>query len=674
MQARTWISLFVALAVGFTGGVWFAQDSASERDALVSARSESPPDEGAVSDVELADDGRAIGQAGSRAQVTGSDAGDSVPAGAVERAVASFETPFAAATGSGSVTGSVTDTAGRPIEGVRVFVRPVAARPTPSTPEERMEEQSRALQLPGRGIEEVLAETAASWSRARGSTLLGSTDGNGRYEVGGLEEGERYFVTLDETNHRFQLVDGDWSMLPGDANHWVGRAIVETTFDVRLPDGEQAARARVEGSGGFGRLAFDWTPRTPTCRVVEGVWRVRAFVGSGEASGPFRTVSEDGVAIDSETGVVVLELRERPSVRVHLESPAPLPGRIAGQITLLIEEDGEFVVPRWDPRDRSASEALEAYFHGPDPILLQDAPPGRYVARVEVRQLATAFDSVPFEIVDRCVDVSVPLPAIRVTPALTLWVTNLRGEAVPAQGGSRTIERENGMSSSTFTFLPGPDGSRIVPGNGLEIDGVEHDAPPFRLTVRHPGYLPGSVMVERGQTEVAVVLGDPASVHAHASGLPERARNPRITLTPVDPQSGGWGSEPRTYRESLDGDGRCALEGVVPGLYDVELRAVDDLLARERVQIVVGANTVELFSEPRHRVVVDAASLDVGTRMVLRAVEVHSLVGDDVEFEADVYSNSNAYFDGVPPGTYSLSAHGVDRTVEIVVPTSSAVF
>lgn len=167
--------------------------------------------------------------------------------------------------GTGRIHGRVLTADARPIPGATVTATP--QYPTPADYSE------------DRGLEEVVARYARTSRFSRTGKAEAVTDADGRYEISNLGDYE-YSISAKAQGFRLnQTARNQWRVRPDAEVNFEGSPVCELRLDVRLPNGEQPARANIVFKSGTNSRTQHWSPGSPKVTVDPGSYQATATAG-----------------------------------------------------------------------------------------------------------------------------------------------------------------------------------------------------------------------------------------------------------------------------------------------------------------------------------------------------------------------------------------------------------
>ncbi|MFT7076533.1 MAG: hypothetical protein ACJA0P_002550, partial [Planctomycetota bacterium] len=594
--------------------------------------------------------------------------------------------PDDTAPATATITGTVVDGEGGPIEGVTVVTRGRSGGSTIAIEGTESKDLGRAWEgLPT--IDESLERSARSIIKRRRTLRTATSDAAGKFELLGVEAGRHSLQSYLE-GYAFSYVVVE----AGQSARIVGEPVGVFRLDVRMPDGSAAEKAVVLATTSAGAVpgyrqqkSLRWSLEVPEVRADSRTLTLSVLAGN------VRRLRSVTYASDLASSEVTIDL-ERDGDGPHL---VQLERRGTLRVTVAVAGAADGETPQTWVKVISAPKAAGSQLAsilsrvpklqaGADGVFEQSGlevgscliTVGRIGDKPEVSETITISEGVTDHrivlveidhskyVIARCIGPDgTPLPRVRFRgsvdngqyPRLTYIGNGEPGE----DGYMLLVESIRGdepwvsTSKVKLTATAGSFGTLTLP---LELgqETVEFNfQPTCSINVRVEGGAVAGLAV--GATAIEDDEGDE-----------KRLRLPQLSERPVD----------------LDTDGHARLDGLQPGRYRISLgrggRAGqrNPPIATAEVTLISGTQEVVMSAPVLYELAVHAQDLDVGTRLYLVKAEL-------AETSASMLSGQNAALDAehrslfadVPAGDYVLSAitSGMQR-MRVTVPSGEVEF
>jgi hypothetical protein len=543
----------------------------------------------------------------------------------------SFPTPQE---GSARVQGRVTTRDGKPLAEVSVVGLP--RPPTPTTEAEKVEDSVRAAVARHRWI-------AAGRREAR-------TDAKGAFELAGLADSP-YVYFADREGYRISRAEEP----RGDAVDFVATPVRRIEFDVRLPGGEQPARAMIHALSDSRSASMIWTPAEPSLEIDVADCDVRATFGALQSDRMF-------VGETKRPDRIVLRLAHPPGIHGRVILPD---GWSVPHVVVAVASEEDFArTPFARLTTRRSARRDDGFSYS-----FVDLEPGRYV-------LAASIDGSE---TDAKAGVEVKESGVvrdlRIDSAVPPGYFGVRvvGPGGRPVGNARFLARTKGAVGQCTATRLGPGLYRVRPPAI-----VVRNASAFALTVGSKSY---------GEVQLQMAAGDrsPKEVRFAEAGsleisIPGFARSEHRGKLRFRVRRAGTNARLRpTGRTGIDTQGVIRFAAVQPGEFEIRLGLDHDRLfwrlARRTLTVRQGANRIEFPIPVLHelRVVRDARPEDVRERNV--GVELMGTKGDRIYRIVSIPTDGATTVTGLQPGRYELTG-STDRKPwkrTVTVPTETAV-
>ncbi len=470
-------------------------------------------------------------------------------------------------------------------------------------------------------LEEEL-ESYAIWRTERRERLRTCvTDEDGRFTLAGLKLGT---CSLQAYSSGFFFEPKVAE--PGESVRIIGEPIGAFELDVRLPDGSQPEEAivlLVEGEAQ--QVAGTWTPEEPVVRFLSE--DVRLVVLHGDA----RRLSWRGCLADYESEPLALDLDEDGG-GPHL---VQLRARRQLRVTVIDESIVPSGLETWVKATRLGeaqpkAETLERFNGGP--FLLGDLPPGDYtITAGRGGSVAEAEEQVT--VGEGRTDLEITLGELNLDRVVVAHCSGPDGEPLAGikfeyratrTGSSRDYTRAGVQVRHRGGLAVASD--RLGGEYWVDLQGMTEGAEQLAslsLTAKSPKYGDLQMEVDLATKSVAFSFQEAARVQVEVSGADPSGLT--VSLVPVEQAEAHREDliHARAYSGTVAGNGRADLGKVQPGEFDLMLRksagpgASGLVLAKTRVQVRPGEQTLSIDAPILGEVVIHAPGFDVGTMVQL---------------------------------------------------------
>ncbi|MHC4598351.1 MAG: PDZ domain-containing protein [Planctomycetota bacterium] len=470
--------------------------------------------------------------------------------------------------GKGKISGKVLREDGRPLAGVRVSATPVSSR-----------RKRLALHMEGEGppedrdLETEVLEMIALDRRRNAAIGTATTDGEGKYALSGLGEGEHELeAVLDGFEIERKGFFTEAQARPGETVDFVARPLIEVKIDVFLPGDRPPLEARIHISTRMRpNRTESWRPDAPTLRFTPGKYTLRGLAGTrDEYSSKEKTVTLEA---SDPAPPLAFHLEGRRGIRGRVRVPEGFPIRSLYVYSLRQSPDSPADPDRLLEEGRPSMASRNQGYRYSFP----DLKPGTYlvgarwtdcrIAAYDIIEVADGFSSLDL-------DLSPPEPR----EFVVLKVFGPKGEVL------RDVRIETGFKANRYSSSGGgtvtlrPDGSFLIIhrglGSGRMIDTVGKR---FHVTVESNEYGKKEVKYSpRESTEIVVAFEEPARLEVTVAGYAGSGMEGKLGLC-LDPR--GQETERRSWsfernneiQKAIDDEGHRSFGPLEPGAHDVSL-------------------------------------------------------------------------------------------------------
>ncbi len=287
--------------------------------------------------------------------------------------------------GNGEITGSVKLKDGSPLPGVAIRSTPVFPQ-ADLPPDATLEQEVKAHAL------QVMNDQAGGGA-AR-------TDADGNFRLTGLDESCLHRVEAQLDGYEIGQIGGRGAEhhATGKEAHFLAKAVVWVTADVRMPDGTPAEMAQISISMDVDRppgwTNWFWTPTDPKRAIEPGEWKLEP------RGGVHNEGSAEAISIKLVAGVqhptLVINLKTRPGITGVVRVPfGDDPNQTRIGVQLHKETDGahsEVAKDRRDYGDRTRN--VGSLWQGKVRFQFLDLEPGAYRVVVLVQGIESVTQDV----------------------------------------------------------------------------------------------------------------------------------------------------------------------------------------------------------------------------------------------------------------------------------------
>jgi hypothetical protein len=549
-------------------------------------------------------------------------------------------------TGTGTITGTVRDSAGAPVAGCAITARPdgnpaglgLGMRAT----RQRPHEDASLRDVAESAIEGEL------WRRR--SRRIATTGPDGRFVLDRISD---LGYKLSAFHDRYYVVPAGRSdaSAAGDVVDFVAHAVVDVRVEVRLPDGSMAPGAWLNWQRPWQGYA-EWYPSSPAFNHVRlpvghatinvDVWKDRV---------PYRAEVETDLAPDARDTVVLhVEIRAVRILTAKLVPPEGLvrPESIEFRARRLADSEPADV-KTLDPADLP----LAGYSASAGTAAWRDIGRGRHVVAAFLNRRRLIAHAV-VEMADEPVEVALPMTDPREGPHVIVQVLAPDGAPVRDRVDLRAWAGERYVPSDAFWLTAGGWVLAFV-GRDYELPGAG------RIRVSTGGY--GSAERShdlRTPGPLTVRFAEPGRLRVRVDGYDGSGFEGRVLAVLSDDEGG-------EFRCALDAEG-IATVSMQPGEHWLRLavRARDSSwpVLQQRVAVKSGASEKTIRMPTLYSLRVRPPNRWVG-RVRLKSED--PAIGP-LERETQMDERSGATFDGLAAGAYTITC--AEKSIEVTVPTA----
>ncbi|MBI1849827.1 MAG: hypothetical protein HYR85_05735 [Planctomycetes bacterium] len=571
---------------------------------------------------------------------------------------------------SGAISGIVKDPKGNPVAGVTIEARRASA-PSYSDTRQGHGPPNRAP------LEDRLRKIVESTVRDDSVRRQTTTDGDGRYVLDGISDGDFMLIAMAE-GYELQNPRGPWDRVQaGSTVDFVATPLAKVPVAVLAPDGSTAteawidfrlkARSSPSMSGGPGRQ--HWTSDEPVLWVKPGRYDMQAMNTEPWDQGPRR----DELASDTQTVKLGLDAPSE-SLRFQLHARVGVRGRVnfptdedIDNVTLRITQ----VAPGQTPDfSKAGASATSSWINRSSPrYAFRDLAQGTYAIGVARGwdQAASAVATV--EVRDAMVDQDVDIPSLDIAQCLVVWVYGTHGEVISDASFEMRVQSPRNTRSNSAPSVRKSNGSAcILPPNDLASiwksawDASTH----LFLAVTSDECGKKEIELQPGQREATIRFADAATLDVSLSGyrgsgfeglLSVELRRPS---SGVDPRFAYGGSNDKVF----DADGNVTLGPAETGDYEIILKANSRAKTAWSQTIPVNVTSVTLQGGT------NAITLPLPSLYPLTVRVPDGKAGESLQLQSsakgsrrawlhrELDENGKAQFENLPAGDYRIDRTG----------------
>jgi len=348
--------------------------------------------------------------------------------------------------GTGTVTGTVRDPAGKPVPGV------VVTAMTDAQPVSLSVARRRARQKPhlDRDLADVAQDAIQSELWRRYARVTATTGPSGRFKLDGLMDSGHTLTAYHASYDVQPLAQNRRRVVPDAVFDFLARPVVEVQVEVRMPDDTLAENAWLSWDGEHGRGGEAWLKEDGKVRLPAGDCTIKATTTL-----PDPMESEEVVRSAHDTGVLVLQLEGRRILTARLALPEGLvlPGTVEYRLRLV---DREEIEPESLLKDQSQRHA-----RSPSPGRAQwfDLEPGSYLIAAFLNKRRLIAHAIA-EVGEAASEIELPMEAPERGTYVTVRLLGPDGGPVPGHSSFRIIPE--GEKAQRVDALQLDDGAWIV--------------------------------------------------------------------------------------------------------------------------------------------------------------------------------------------------------------------
>jgi hypothetical protein len=600
---------------------------------------------------------------------------------AVERAVRSAPSKIAiaAAAGAGSVSGTVQDNSGKPVEGVTIRLQPKYYKK--STDWRGSQLSAPRLQT----LEEYLQGMADTYQRTVGSMRQTLTAADGTYRFEDVPN-QRYSISAYSL--QFDVVADDLSssgnIHPGDTMNFT--AVPVCALPVRVIDarGAEVESASVAANQSWGNRrtssGHEWSRDDPVLYLSPGAYELVAQL-EFDASGLEALVKSDPTPVEVVAGraqeTVTLQLKQRLGIGGRVFFPK---GEDERQGVVQLME----LTPGTEPDLKRLSESSKkSHLWGQaSKYQFSDLAPGTYVVGAKRDWNAPIVVHAVVVLQDKPVVQNLEMPEASPQDSFIVVATTKSGK--PADCTDFNFIHRRGDRGTSSMYAQGRARS-----NGEYWVSIPADIAPLftkkwpagqrlSLTIQTASFGSQEVELAEGQRSANVLFTEPAKLTVTVAGYRGSGYEGRVTVSLVQKGNSDRGWSAASKR--VGADGVAVSDPMQPGEYDVNLnvskggtdRSWDATVAATRtVRLVEGDNAITMPLPQLYNVAIHVPDAGAGVRVSLQAQDREEGRGGSSE---ETQENGTATFENLAPGEYlaTLQRNGVE-VMKITVPAEGVV-
>lgn len=584
----------------------------------------------------------------------------------VQEAMRTAEVPReAAGTGTGTITGRVVNLEGKPVAGVVIHAR--HGGPMPVAP---MVGVGRAAPSGGeatRDLEKRVRMLVSGHAALRRAT----TDGNGFYSIGGLEDRPWRLSAFSEGYDCRLVRTRPFGAMPGNKADFVAERVFRIPVSVLKPSGQAVSEARIlispsTGTWSLGGTSREWTTEQASVALPAGTWQLRAVAEplspyQPGLSSPMTELASEALTIDvpltSGRSGVKLTLKTRSGIvgRVLIEDDRVLAKTF--QVKLLPFAGGQ------EPDLKALGEsARRSTMSGGTSYQFADLDPGTYLLGVVIGYGRDVVAHQVVEVGSGITSQDLVVPELDVGDFLLVRVRNTNGQPVRHLKYSFDTGSLGRRSYGSIVWpIPSTLGGDLLP---LPAAVRDTDQGTYALTVTHEVLGSREVELGVGVRATEVLLSKPAGLVVTLTGAPGELLG-RLAV-----EVGG-----EILATKLQGagnrrpgvDGRVKIEGLAAGEVTLNLLLTREggrsafggmVLGTWQQTVHEGDNEMTLAVPTLYELEVLAPDHQVGASVSVSKVSDggRRVTGSSMRHELD--SGLRAVFQHVPAGRYTVLSRG----------------
>jgi hypothetical protein len=579
-------------------------------------------------------------------------------------------------TGTGVITGSVSDESGAPVAGVEISAKTDVWSLT-ETPAGLVEEDASTLEA---RIRSVVREYRFEEATRREVT----TGADGSYRLEGLVDAT-FSLSASKAGYTFRTAGGaEWTAKPGERRDWVASPVMAVVVVAALPDGSEPESITVEYVDHAANSTYTehLDKGDDPLELAPGEYEFTVSAGEGLR---YRADAVQVVVNEGAATRVEVALKIRPGVTGSVTFGGEEP-TVVGVAALRVG-DGIDAVP-----EQLMAAPHIAWVEPPFDYAHFDLPPGAYLLGTALRN-GRVLESRMIEIGTDLLEEDFAIGNVDVRDYTVVRVRGPGGQTVREVTFSVGYEAENVSFEGNFEAARQADGSYRVPhtvpgspqtgfqgwsSSGDSSAGVQHANLKSHIVVMSPQF--GRKRVDfdpLSQPELEIEFGEPAFAVVSVSGYAEsewRGRVQASIRTAGDsPGTGMWVSG---EQHKMSPQGVARVGPVEPGSYAVVLMVNTPEsgfkeVGQQEVTLGVGDTPLTMSIPDLHRLTVECegAALDLDLHRDPGPNQSTDFMGGGVR------DGQLTHFHAVVPGRYRVRAYGEGSPGEMLVdvPTGGTV-
>jgi len=584
--------------------------------------------------------------------------------------------------GHGTITGTVRDLEGTPLEGVTVVA-------TSCSSARILDSSAIGTGPPGSAtLDGVLEEAAASWSKSRARQVQTKTGADGSYAFEALASGEYDLQGYQED----WVIRSEGSSLvgPGSLLDFTATPVASLKLDVRMPDGSPAPAAVVEAKSDDEVTRIRWSPDAPTVRFGTPRFALTVFSADlgqnqqeNKLASRFKSTLQWIDLDERAPGPLVVQLEGRPGIHGTIQRAWPSAHSFS-VVAVKIPDNASF-----DPHN--PPEGGHVVSVRSDSFSILDLEPGLYATGIltEGMHSSESIKAVQFVELDTdLVEVQLDVPAPSLKDYVVLHCLDPTGRDI--RNIKFDVKRERGGTGQSGHEEPikGPDGGYWFPVIVLGNYDFDHWPPDCEVvvTAKSPRYGNKTESLRSGVHEYTLHFEPAHSLTVHIAGYSQRdpGLQPSVLVLAPGSKTGwgntvlrtldrrGWGDGPR-----LSPAGSVTFPKVAPGHWVVQLVGEFTwpvrVLDTRDLELTSSDVEVTLTLPPLYDLDVHAPTVAEEQEIWLASLDESTGKFTVIEDEY-VPEDHRLHFHGLLAGTYKLSSTDSDETLEITIPTDEVLF
>lgn len=612
------------------------------------------------------------------------DAPTQVDSSAVDAMIKKSKVQLKEESGSGVISGVVTDTTGKPVEGVVVRLAPQYTNRDYYQARRRDNDSGVPRVL---SLDETVKITVDQYQRTTGAMRQAVSAANGSYQFEGLPD-QMYTVVAYSKRYEVAAEESGWyqAVKPGETVNFTAKIVTPVSLQVLAPDGQPAKEANIIASSGSEssremRNAGDnfWTPENTKIYLRPGKYDIHAVVSDEENMFPGNEggfIKSDSVPVEvteSENGTpVVLKLHSVPGVFGKVVFPKNDIER-NGYVTIMEVAAGT------EPDLKQLAKSDKGAWIGAyrSKYQFSDLKQGTYVVGVAREHRGEVVASAVVTIGETPVEQNLELPAPSAKNSLIVLATNKAGEPILCNDFEFRIEQKNRTNSG------GGKGARQSNGEywvslSSEVAALYNKkwnaGTHLYLSVVSESLGTREVEIVEGQKNATVVFDEPATLKITVAGYKGSGMEGRLSVTGAFSGGRGYGAGHFTTKIGADGTGLSSK--IQPGEYDIILNASKadsewntTQVAKKTFVLLPGENLLTFSTPQLYNITVRFPKGYSGSHVSLQSGEERQHFSSP-----EIGEDETALFENLPSGEYLLTVyHGQPEIMKVIVPTSGII-